>query len=156
MRKEAVLKVKRKYTSQLKSGYPLISKEALVSPNELEHEGTIVNLVDEKNNFIAKGYYGKQNKGYGWLLSRNEHETFDHAFFEKKIKAAINNRELYYASKETTSFRVFNGEGDGIGGLTIDYYDGYYLLTWYSQGIYHYRDAILLSLEKLVKYKGIY
>ncbi|MDP4164876.1 MAG: class I SAM-dependent rRNA methyltransferase, partial [Bacillota bacterium] len=123
---------------------------------ELEHEGTIVNLVDEKNNFIAKGYYGKQNKGYGWLLSRNEHETFDHAFFEKKIKAAINNRELYYASEETTSFRVFNGEGDGIGGLTIDYYDGYYLLTWYSQGIYHYRDAILHSLEKLVKYKGIY
>ena len=51
---------------------------------------------------------------------------------------------------------MFNGEGDGIGGLTIDYFAGYYLLTWYSKGIYHFREYIIHALKELVEYKGIY
>ena len=51
---------------------------------------------------------------------------------------------------------MFNGEGDGIGGLTIDYFAGYYLLTWYSKGIYHFRERIIHALKELVEFKGIY
>src|SRR5690625_6018799 len=57
---------------------------------------------------------------------------------------------------ETTAFRVFNDLGDGIGGLTIDYYNGYYLINWYSEGIYSFRKAVYQSLQKAVNYHGIY
>ena len=127
-----------------------------MNPNVLDEEGIVLKLVDEQNQFIAKGYYGKQNKGLGWVLSNNEKEQFDRHFFEKTLKAAFARREHFYKSTDTTAFRVFNGEGDGIGGLTIDYFDGYYVITWYSIGIYQFRDFIIDSLKNLVEYKGIY
>jgi len=156
MNKEVYLKVKSKFVNKLKSGYPLISKEAVLNVVDSVEEGSIVKLVDERNQFIAKGYFGKQNKGIGWVLSSKENASFDQEFFGKSLKKAIEQRKSYYQSSETTAFRVFNGEGDGIGGLTIDYFAGYYLLTWYSKGIYHFRDRIIQALKGLVDFKGIY
>jgi 23S rRNA (cytosine1962-C5)-methyltransferase len=156
MNKEISLKVKSKFINKYKSGYPLLMKEALINLNDLNEEGSIVKLVDEQNRFIAKGYHGKQNKGYGWVLSRNELDLFDQKFFMNKIKLAINERKKFFQDKETTAYRVFNGEGDGIGGLTIEYFDGYYLINWYSKGIYHFREYIIKALKELVEFKGIY
>jgi 23S rRNA (cytosine1962-C5)-methyltransferase len=156
MKTEVSLKVKSRFVNKYKKGYPLITKDAVINPNILDEEGITLKLVDEQNNFIAKGYYGKQNKGLGWVLSSKEKEQFDHRFFEEALKAAFSQRDTLYKSSETTAFRVFNGEGDGIGGLTIDYFDGYYVITWYSKGIYHFRKFIIDSLKELVEYKGIY
>ncbi|MDM5329021.1 class I SAM-dependent rRNA methyltransferase [Neobacillus sp. CF12] len=156
MKTEVRLKVKSKFVTKYKNGYPLISKDTIMNPNVLDEEGITIKLVDEQNNFIAKGYYGKQNKGLGWVLSNNEKEQFDQRFFEKTLKAAIDRREHFFEGSETTAFRVFNGEGDGMGGLTIDYFDGYYVLTWYSKGIYQFREFIIDSLKNLVEYKAIY
>jgi 23S rRNA (cytosine1962-C5)-methyltransferase len=122
----------------------------------VQDEGTILNLLDERKKFIVKGYYGKQNKGYGWVLSSKKEFKIDVKFFAEKISSAMQYRKDFYKDENTTAFRVFNGEGDGIGGLTIDYFDGYYLLTWYSMGIYHFREDILESLKNSVTYKGIY
>ncbi|MDF0726416.1 class I SAM-dependent rRNA methyltransferase [Cytobacillus sp. S13-E01] len=153
---EVVVKVKSKFVKSYKAGYPLIFKDALVNMNALTEEGDLVKLVDEENRFIGKGYYGKQNKGYGWVLTQNEKEKIDQLFFEKKIKAALDIRQSFFDNQETNAFRLFNAEGDGIGGLTIDYFDGYYLINWYSKGIYKYSEYVLSSLKKLVNYKAIY
>jgi len=150
------LTVKAEYINDYKSGYPLISKESIVDWSKLKDEGTIINLVDAKKKFIAKGYYGIQNKGFGWALSSNSDENIDVSYFMKKIKSALKYREDFFNDESTTAFRVFNGEGDGVGGLTIDYFDGYYLLTWYSIGIYELKNNILKALKKSVDYKGIY
>jgi 23S rRNA (cytosine1962-C5)-methyltransferase len=153
---EIRLKVKSKYVNKYKKGYPLIFKDAILNLNELKEEGTIVRLVDERNQFLAKGYYGLQNKGYGWILSRNEREPLDKAFFKTKLANALKLREPFFNRTETTAFRVFNGEGDGIGGVTIEYFAGYYLIHWYSQGIYKFKDEIIESLKELVDFKAIY
>lgn len=156
METEMILKVKPKFVKKFKTGYPLIFKEAIININDLKEEGTIVKLVDDRQSLIAKGYYGKQNKGYGWVLTQNLNEKIDESFFDKKLKSAFNKRKSFFNNKETTAFRVFNAEGDGIGGLTIDYFDGYYLINWYSEGIFKFSDYVLASLKKLVDYKGIY
>jgi len=156
MNKEIDLSIKPAYIKEYQNGYPLISKESIVDWSKVAEEGTIVNLLDNRNNFIAKGYYGRQNKGYGWILSSKNKEKIDINYFIHKIKSAIKYRDSFYTSKNTSAFRVFNGEGDGLGGLTIDYFDGFYLLTWYSIGIYKFKDTILAALKSSVKYKGIY
>ena len=144
------------FVKSYSSGYPLISKEALIDWQKVTKEGSIVDLYDVQKKFIAKGYYGRQNKGYGWILSDKKNTKIDVSFFAKKIKEAIACRQDFFNDEKTTAFRVFNGEGDGIGGLTIDYFDGYYLLTWYSIGIYTFKDDILEALKSSVNYKGIY
>ena len=150
------LTIKPAFTQAYKNGYPLISKESIVYYSIIKEEGVILNFFDRKGKFIAKGYHGVQNKGFGWVLSLNKNEQIDKNYFAKKIKTALTYRDDFFGSKQTTAFRVFNGEGDGIGGLTIDYFDGYYMLTWYSKGIYEFKDDILEALKMHVKYKGIY
>jgi len=156
MRKAIDLIVNSTFVKAYMNGHPLISPESLENWFKVKEEGTILNLLDVQKQFIAKGYYGKQNKGYGWVLSTKKNEAIDIDFFTKKINEAIVYRQDFYNAKETTAFRVLNGEGDGLGGLTIDYFDGYYLLTWYSIGIYTFKDDILEALKSIVDYKGIY
>ncbi|MED2489386.1 RlmI/RlmK family 23S rRNA methyltransferase [Bacillus thuringiensis] len=156
MRSEVTIKIKPKFIKEIKSGYPLILKDAIQNLNDVREEGTIIKVVDEKNNFVGKGYYGKQNKGYGWILTRKESEQINQSFFESKIKSALHKRKQFYKSSDTTAFRALNGEGDGLGGLIIDYYDGYYVVSWYSEGIYTFRDEIIAALQKVANFKGIY
>lgn len=156
MRSEVTVKIKPKFIKEIKSGYPLILKDAIQNLNDVREEGTIIKVVDEKNNFVGKGYYGKQNKGYGWILTRKESEQINQSFFESKIKSALHKRKQFYKSSDTTAFRVVNGEGDGLGGLIIDYYDSYYVVSWYSEGIYTFRDEIIAALQKVANFKGIY
>lgn len=156
MRSEVTVKIKPKFIKEIKSGYPLILKDAIQNLNDVREEGTIIKVVDEKNHFVGKGYYGKQNKGYGWILTRKESEQINQSFFESKIKSALHKRKQFYKSSDTTAFRVVNGEGDGLGGLIIDYYDGYYVVSWYSEGIYTFRYEIIAALQKVANFKGIY
>ncbi len=156
MRKAIDLTLSPSFVKAYSNGYPLISPESLENWSQVKEEGTVLNLLDNKKKFIAKGYYGKQNKGYGWVLSTKKNEMIDVDFFAKKIKEAISYRQDFYDAEGTTAFRVVNGEGDGIGGLTIDFFDGYYLLTWYSIGIYTFKEDILEALKSSVAYKGIY
>lgn len=156
MQSEVTVKIKPKFIKEIKSGYPLILKDAIQNLNDVQEEGTIIKVVDEKNQFIGKGYYGKQNKGYGWILTRKESEQINQSFFESKIKSALHKRKQFYKSSDTTAFRALNGEGDGLGGLIIDYYDGYYVVSWYSEGIYTFRDEIIAALQKVANFKGIY
>ncbi|MEC2072889.1 class I SAM-dependent rRNA methyltransferase [Alkalihalophilus marmarensis] len=144
------------HINKIKSGSPLLEKEAIQNIKPLKEEGMLLSLADTRGNFIGRGYYGRQNKGYGWILTRSEHEAIDSIFFLGRIHQAINHRNSYFESNDTTAFRVFNGEGDGVGGLTIDYYDGYYVMTWYSEGIYRFRDWVIEAIEAAPNFKGLY
>lgn len=150
------LKVKTNYTRQYKDKYPLITREAIINPDALTNEGGIFHLIDKDKQFIAKGYCGKQNKGLGWVLTQEKAEQIDFNFFKTRILTAINKRQSFYKDENTNAFRIFNGEGDGVGGLTIDYFDGYYLINWYSEGIYSYKEHIINVLDEFGNYKAIY
>ena len=154
------VKLHEKHVEKYKKQYPLIFKEAIIGFQMLEssnvEEGTLLKLVDEKGRYVATGYLGRQNKGLGWVLTRNDKEKIDMVFFQRKIYQAIEKRLGLYNNPKTTAFRVFNGEGDGIGGLTIDFFNGYYLINWYSQGIYSFKEQIVEALKKSVEFDAIY
>lgn len=148
--------VQKNYIKRYQNGYPLITKDAILSGVESTNEGDIVHLVDESERFIAQAYYGEQNKGIGWVLTNQMQTKVNVAFFQERIEKAIQFRSAFYKSEHTNAFRVFNGEGDGIGGLTIDYFAGYHLINWYSAGIYAYKTDIIQALKQLVSFHAIY
>lgn len=154
------VKLHEKHVEKFKNQYPLIFKEGIIGYQLLEaaklEEGTLLKLVDERGKYVATGYLGHQNKGIGWVLTRNEKEKIDLTYFQRKIYQSIEKRLGLFSNPKTNAFRVFNGEGDGIGGLTIDFYNGYYLINWYSKGIYHYKSLIVEALKNAVEYDGIY
>ncbi|MEC1177570.1 class I SAM-dependent rRNA methyltransferase [Metasolibacillus meyeri] len=150
------LLIKDNYVKELKNGYPLILKTALENEDAAIEEGTLVQLVDKQGQYIATGYYGVQNKGIGWVLTRKENEQIDMVFFVKKIREAVTQRENFFEADDTTAFRIFNGEGDGIGGLTIDFFNGFYMVSWYSEGIYKFREDVYAALAEVVNARGVY
>ena len=154
--KELKIILKDEYVNHIKSGNPLLEEKMFVSTRFLQKEGDVLKIVSEKDRFLARGYYGIQNKGCGWVLSRHVKQKIDMDFFKKTINSAVSKRNHLLMDDSTTAYRVFNGEGDGIGGLTIDYYDGYYLIQWYSKGMYKFRDAVINTLKKRQPVKGIF
>ncbi len=156
MHNQIDLTLKPEFVQQIQNGYPLLMKEYFEDWSKLQEEGSLLHLYDKKKRFIAKGYYGLQNKGHGWILSRKEDEKIDREFFIRTIKEAFAYRKEFFDDTQTTAFRVFNGEGDGIGGLSIDYFEGYYLFTWYSIGIYTFKENILEAFKQSIDFKGIY
>ncbi len=156
MRHTVNLKVKPKSVKDIQNGYPLISKDAIENAEQKIEEGSLVNLVDSNSHYIATGYYGIQNKGIGWVLSRKAKEKIDKVFFAKRIREAVEKRAKLYAAEDTTAFRVFNGAGDGIGGVTIEYFAGFYVVNWYSEGIYSFREEIYQALNDIADPRGVY
>lgn len=156
MKPEMTMKLKEKSSIDISAGYPLITKESLENFDQLNEEGTILNLTDNKGRFVAKAYYGNQNKGVGWVLTRNQIEEIDQAFIERKLVEAMRRRSEFFKDPHTTAFRLFNGEGDGFGGVIIDYYDGYLLVSWYSEGVYSFKELLVAALKNVLEFRGIY
>ena len=153
MKKITITQISEK---KIKAGNPLLQMEDF--PNELSFdEGELVELVDSRQKFVAKAYLAKQNKGVGWVFSLDNADSFNEAFFKKQFEKAKRKRTDLQSDQETTTYRLFNAEGDGIPGVTIDHYDGFAVVSWYSEGIFRYQTAIIAAFQAVFpETKGIY
>ena len=64
--------------------------------------------------------------------------------------SAIERRSLLFKNPETDCFRIFNAAGDGIDGLTIDYYAGYILLQYFNAGAGDIINKVVSELIKVI------
>ncbi|MCJ1662390.1 class I SAM-dependent rRNA methyltransferase [Staphylococcus sp. NRL 16/872] len=140
-----------KYLNQ----YPLIDEEDIYQHDHLK-EGDLFYLMTESDQYIATAYVGRQHKGLGWVLSYDQNEVINTQFFDSLFKQALEEREYYYHIEGTNAFRLFNAEGDGVGGLTIDNYNGHLLIQWYSRGIYKFRYNVVEAIQNVFEFKSIY
>lgn len=146
-------------TVQVKKGQILLTEKDFVNPPTFT-EGELVEIIGIDHEFLGYGYMAKQHKGVGWILTRDQDADTgllgDLGFVQEKLQEAKNQRQTLLIDDMTTAFRIFNGEGDGIGGFTIDWYAGYALIQWYSEGIYRYKNIILEALNNVFpELKGI-
>ena len=152
--KEIILKTKA--AQLVKKGTPLLNQEDLARPLDAK-EGECVRVCDEKKEFLAMAYVGFQHKGIGWVYSKNDGEKLTPQFVKGLFQKAAKKRSSLMMDDSTTSFRLFNGEGDGLGGITIDWYDGFVVVSWYSVGIYQWKELIIEQLQEAIpSIQGIY
>lgn len=122
-----------------------------------QSDGAILQLIDDDKNFVAKAIVGHQNKGIAWVFTDHERIYFNQDFIENVIEDAIENRQAFFENTETTAFRLFNGEGDGLGGVTMDWYDGFIQINWYTRAVFAERETFIkVLLYFLPQIKGIY
>lgn len=151
------IQLKKRAAKRVRSGYPLIQAEDIQSSPTKWQTGEWVTFYDASQQYVGTGYLGKQNKGMGWIISRDQTARLNRAFFERLFQQAFDKRQAFFADDLTTAFRIFNGEGDGLGGLTIDWYDGYLLLTWYNDSLYQMKPLLLEACQAVLKdIQGIY
>ncbi|MGT2928657.1 class I SAM-dependent rRNA methyltransferase [Streptococcus dentasini] len=124
----------------------------------------VLELYSSKQEFLGTAYLSPQNKGVGWVISRQTVQL-DKMFFINLFRQARNKRQFYEKDNLTTAYRLFNQDGDDFGGMTIDRYSDYALFSWYNPYIYSLKDIIvaafrevfseLLGAYEKIRFKGL-
>ena len=68
-------------------------------------------------------------------------------FFREKIRKAIEYRRAtgIISDPEINVFRLIHGEGDGLPGLIVDYYNGVAVIQLHSVGFYRISKEIVIN-----------
>ncbi|MGF3227232.1 class I SAM-dependent rRNA methyltransferase [Facklamia sp. P12932] len=146
-------------SQRIQAGEKLIRLEDFEDPDDIKDapEGMIIFITDRSYNFKGQAFVGRQNKGFAWVFSLNLEDLWSKELFSIYFQEAVERRQSLLDDPTTTGFRLFNGEGDGLGGISIDWYDHFIQINWYSKGAYEYRDWWLeILLESPLEVAGIY
>ena len=155
------IRVNKRVEKKLSKGLVLLEASDLENVNLKDQE---VEVHSQDGNFLGTAYLSQQNKGLGWFVSKDK-VTFNQAFFETLFRQAKEKRSAYYQDDLTTAFRLFNQEGDGFGGLTVDLYGDYAVFSWYNSYVYQIRQTIseafrqvfpeVLGAYEKIRFKGL-
>ena len=155
------IRVSKRVEKKLAKGLVLLEASDLENVNLKDQE---VEVQSQEGTFLGTAYLSQQNKGLGWFVSTDK-VTFNQAFFETLFRQAKEKRSAYYQDDLTTAFRLFNQEGDGFGGLTVDLYGDYAVFSWYNSYVYQIRQTIseafrqvfpeVLGTYEKIRFKGL-
>ena len=155
------IRVSKRVEKKLAKGLVLLEASDLENVNLKDQE---VEVQSQEGTFLGAAYLSQQNKGLGWFIGKDK-ITFNQAFFEMLFRQAKEKRSAYYQDDLTTAFRLFNQEGDGFGGLTVDLYGDYAVFSWYNSYVYQIRKVIseafrqvfpeLLGAYEKIRFKGL-
>ena len=155
------IRVSKRVGKKLAKGLVLLEASDLEDVHLKDQE---VEVHSQDGNFLGTAYLSQQNKGLGWFVSKDK-ENFNQAFFEALFRQAKEKRSAYYQDELTTAFRLFNQEGDGFGGLTVDLYGDYAVFSWYNSYVYQIRQTIseafrqvfpeVLGAYEKIRFKGL-
>ena len=130
--------------------HPWIFSGAIKFISQELEEGELVRVVSARQDFLAIGHY--QIGSIAVRVVSFEDVEINAAFWEKKLSEALNlRRALGLLGSETTNvFRLIHGEGDGMPGLIVDFYNGTAVYQAHSVGMYHIRHELATLLKKLM------
>jgi 23S rRNA (cytosine1962-C5)-methyltransferase len=113
-------------------------------------EGDLVDVFDNKDEFLAVGHY--QPSSIAVRILSFIQEIPDRDFFREKIIRAIEYRKTIgiIDNPDINVFRLIHGEGDGLPGLIVDYYNGVAVMQMHSIGFHRIRQDIASILAELL------
>lgn len=112
-------------------------------------EGDLVEVYDAYEEFLAIGHCQVGSIAVR-ILSFEEQEV-NYEFWKDRIQKAYNLRKSlgFVHSEETNAYRLIHGEGDGLPGLIIDYYNGTAVVQMHTVGMFLIQDDILKALKEI-------
>lgn len=110
-------------------------------------DGEPVRIVDEEGTFIAKGFYSAVSHVTVRILTRDEDEVIDRAFFRRRIQAAADYRRTAERENLTCCRMVFS-EADLLPGLVCDRYGAVLVIQISCAGFEKRKDMICELLEE--------
>ena len=118
------VQLSRNLVRQIKRGHAWVYGDALRSLPKVP-PGTPAILLDNRGGKeIARGYLDPEGAIALRVCTTAQGENLDHRWAESRFSAALALREELFAPyQQTSGFRLFNGEGDGLPGLVCDIYD---------------------------------
>lgn len=143
---ENTVRLHKKKVHSVQRKHPWIFSGAITSNTEDLSDGDIVTVVDHASNFLARGYF--QHATIAVRILSFEDRLLDQDFFNERISNAIELRKKLNLFREDNSIcRLIHGEGDGLSGLIVDYYNGVAVIQCHSIGMYRQLELISKAIE---------
>lgn len=138
--------------------HPWVFSGAIAKKDSNLADGDIVEVYSHQNQFLGTGYFSGGGSISVRLISFVKTEINEDFWFEKINKAYQYRLQLKILNDTTNVCRLFFGEGDGVPGLILDYYDGNVVFQAHSWGVYLQKDNITTAIKKVLgsSLKSIY
>jgi 23S rRNA (cytosine1962-C5)-methyltransferase len=110
-------------------------------------EGDVVEVYSSHNEYLGTGHYQKGSIAVRIFSFKSV--VPDENFWKQKIQAAYDYRKAIgiIGNEDTNVYRLVFGEGDGLPGLVIDYYNGTAVIQAHSVGMYKEGEYITDALK---------
>jgi 23S rRNA (cytosine1962-C5)-methyltransferase len=142
-----ILKKGKEYS--IERFHPWIFSGAIQKMEGSVTDGCWVEVLNFKNKTLGFGHY--QNGSIAVRMVSFGEQVPAENFWETKLSSALkmrNNSGLPAA--DTNAFRLIHGEGDGLPGLIIDYYNGAAVLQAHDVGMHNDRQKIAQALAAVL------
>ncbi len=143
--------LKRGRDESLRRFHPWVFSGAIAQIVGEPAEGDIVGVFSQEGDFLAYGHYQVGSIAVR-ILSFSGEDVLGPDYWVNMVSRALNVRVsagLASGGGSTNCYRLVHGEGDGLPGLIIDYYDGVCVLQAHSVGMFRAKGAICDALKKV-------
>ncbi len=146
--------VSAKAERSLRAGHPWVyAEEIRASQGELT-AGGITDVFTQKGAWLGAGIYSAESKIAVRVLTDNANETFTDAFFERRVKYALEYRRTVMGA-DFNACRLIFGEADGLPGVTVDRFEDVLVTQIMSYGMEQRKGTIYRALVNELAGMGV-
>ena len=151
--------LKKGRDESLRRFHPWVFSGAVAQIVGQPSEGDVVGVFAHDGSFLAYGHYQIGSIAVR-ILSFAGEDVRGPDFWVNMISKALKVRQATGLANglETNCFRLVHGEGDGLPGLIIDWYDGVCVMQAHSVGMFRSKGAICEALKSVFgeRLKAVY
>ena len=140
----------------LREGHPWVFGDEITGIGGTPENGTLVDVLTQKGKYLGTGFYNNNSKIRVRIISRNPNDRFDDAFYERRVRYAVDYRRQVMTGDDFSCCRLIFGESDMFPGLTVDRFNDILVAQVLSLGIEKRKDLIFSLLVKVLDEYGVH
>ena len=152
--KEAVITKRAELAAR--GGHPWIYSTEVMKVEEGAEPGDLVRVLSVKGKFVGTGFYNPHSKITIRIFSVNVNDTFDTAFWKRRMAYAVDYRLQVMRPEDMNCCRLVFGEADQMPGLTVDRFGTVLSVQILSLGIEKRKDVILNALIEVLNERNLH
>lgn len=116
--------------------------------------GKLLPVHASDGRLLGSGYFNRKSNIVGRLVSFDSTPPLE--AIQQSLDRAIAFRNILFDPSQTNAYRLINGEGDGLPGLTVDIYDRVVVVQLSTKGMDVLRDWLVHEIDLRLKPFAIY
>lgn len=137
----------------LRGGHPWVFADEVTAVSGAYENGDIVDVYSAKERYLGSGFINDNSKIRVRLVSRNANDRFDSAFWERRVRYALDYRRSVMGA-DFSNCRLIFGEADLFPGLTVDRFGSVLVTQTLSLGIERLKDTLFPLLVNILREMG--
>lgn len=143
--------ITEKGEKMLRGGHVWVYADEVTDLSAVPDNGDLVDVRSQKGRYLGTGFYNANSKIRVRVVSKNANDKFDDAFWERKLRWALDYRRTVMGDTDFSCCRLIFGEADAFPGLTVDRFDNIIVTQVLSLGIERIKDKLYSILVRLLR-----